>query len=155
MELNINPAVFREYDIRGIAGKDLTPAFARALGLSYAKYLSTHATPKKISRRFTVSLGWDCRLSSHDYKTALTEGLIAGGLDVITLGVCPTPLVYFSLFHLDVDGGVMITGSHNPADYNGFKTCVGHSTLFGSQIQELKKIMQSNPSTSPQSGNLT
>lgn len=139
MGSKFNPAIFREYDIRGIAGKDLTSEFAETLGLAYAKYVSGKKPVK--GDRLNVSVGWDCRLTSDSYSTALVKGLRAGGLNVVRLGVCPTPLTYFSVHHLELDGGIMITGSHNPADYNGFKICVGKETIHGHQIQELRAII--------------
>ncbi len=152
MQKKFNPHVFREYDIRGIAGVDLTPEFAECLGLAYAQFLNQYSKPIETSGPFKVSLAWDCRLSSEEYKNALLQGLISGGLDVVLLGICPTPLSYFSVVHLGLDGSLMITGSHNPAEYNGFKTCVGRNTLFGEKIQEIKKLMENSPPRSSQSG---
>jgi phosphomannomutase/phosphoglucomutase len=86
-----------------------------------------------------VSVGRDCRLTSDRYAAAVIDGLRATGLAVLDLGVCPTPLVYFSLFHWDLDGGIQVTGSHNPADYNGFKVCLGKEALHGAQIQDLRR----------------
>jgi phosphomannomutase/phosphoglucomutase len=86
-----------------------------------------------------VSVGRDCRLTSDRYAAALVEGVRATGVGVVDLGVCPTPLMYFSLFHWDLDGGIQVTGSHNPADHNGFKVCLGKDTLHGEQIQELRQ----------------
>jgi phosphomannomutase/phosphoglucomutase len=130
----MNPAIFREYDIRGVADRDYDVEFARQLGRAYATFVPAG------TRR--VSVGRDCRLTSEKYAAALTEGLRAGGLDVVDLGMCPTPLVYFSLFHLDLDGGIQVTGSHNPPDQNGFKICVGKSTIHGAQVQELRRIIE-------------
>lgn len=135
-----NPTIFREYDIRGIAGKELTPAFAEHLGQSYAQYIADRK-PLKNRKALTVAVGKDCRLSSDSLTDALIEGLRKGGLDVIRLGVCPTPLTYFSVFTLDLDGGIMVTGSHNPADYNGFKISVGRDTIHGAQVQDLRILM--------------
>ncbi|MBC7384681.1 MAG: phosphomannomutase/phosphoglucomutase [Cryobacterium sp.] len=135
-----NASIFREYDIRGIAGKDLNPDFAEHLGQVYAQYISGRK-PLKGRKNLTVAVGKDCRLSSDDLTDGLVRGLVAGGLDVIQLGVCPTPLTYFSVFELDLDGGIMVTGSHNPADYNGFKISVGRDTIHGHQIQELRELM--------------
>jgi phosphomannomutase/phosphoglucomutase len=141
MKLNIPPSIFREYDIRGIAGRDVSAEFAECLGKAYALFVAGHK-PVAGRKNLTVSVGWDCRLTSDSYAEALVSGLRQGGLDVIRLGVCPTPLTYFSVFHLDLDGGIMITGSHNPADYNGFKTCVGKDTIYGTQIQEMRALME-------------
>src|SRR4051812_45641831 len=113
MKLKMNPSIFREYDIRGIAGQDLSPEFAECLGRAYAKYM-VGRTPVASRKRLTVSVGQDCRLSSDSYSSALITGLTQSGLDVVRLGTCPTPLTYFSIFDLDLDGGIMVTGSHNP-----------------------------------------
>ena len=131
----MNPAIFREYDIRGVADRDYDTAFARQLGLAYAAFVR-----ERKARR--VSVGRDCRLTSDRYAEALIAGLRGGGLDVVDLGMCPTPLTYFSLFHLDLDGGIQVTGSHNPPDHNGFKICVGKTTIHGAQIQELRKLIE-------------
>jgi phosphomannomutase / phosphoglucomutase len=139
--MKINPSIFREYDIRGIAGRDLSAEFAERLGLAYAKYISGRS-PVAGRKTLTVAVGRDNRLSSDSYAEALIRGMTLGGLDVYDLGICPTPLTYFGIFHFDLDGGVMVTGSHNAADYNGFKTCVGRDTIHGHQIQELREVMQ-------------
>jgi len=141
MKLQIQSSIFREYDIRGLAGKELSPEFAECLGKAYALYIAGR-TPAASRKTLTVSVGRDCRLSSDSYAEALISGLTQGGLNVIRLGVCPTPLTYFSIFDLDLDGGIMVTGSHNPAAYNGFKTCVGKDTIHGHQIQEMRALME-------------
>ncbi len=141
MRLEIHPTIFREYDIRGIAEKQLSSEFARYLGMAYARLIEGRK-PVAGRRNLTVSVGRDCRLTSDAYSNALIAGLTASGIDVVNLGICPTPLSYYSLFHLDLDGGIMITGSHNTADYNGFKICVGRETIHGSKIQEVRKIME-------------
>ncbi len=137
---NWNPSVFREYDIRGIAGTDLSAEFAYQLALAYAQLLHG-TTPIAQRQRLTLSVGRDCRLSSDEYANAVIQGLIDSGIDVIDLGTCPSPLSYFSVFHLNLDGSVMITGSHNPANYNGFKISRGTSTIHGETIQELRSIL--------------
>ncbi len=152
--MKLNPSIFREYDIRGIAGKDLTPEFAQLLGLAYAEYLRSSPLASK-KPQLTVSVGWDCRLTGPAYQEALVQGLTQAGLNVIRLGVCSSPLTYFSLFHLEVDGAIMVTGSHNPSDYNGFKICVGKDTIHGHQIQDIRKIMESNPKPAPASGKVS
>ena len=133
----MNPLIFREYDIRGLAEKDFDEGFARLLG----KVHGTTVGDKGGSR---VAVGRDCRLTSDRYTEAVIEGLLSTGLEVYDIGICPTPLLYFSLFHLDLDGGVMITASHNPSEYNGFKVCLGKETLYGRQILEIKKGMERN-----------
>lgn len=132
----INPGIFRAYDVRGIVGRDLDDAVAVRIGKAYG----TLAASKGMR---TVSVGRDGRLSSHTLASALIEGLCSTGLDVIDVGLCPTPLLYYSLFHLDVDGGIMVTGSHNPPEYNGFKICMGKETIHGEQIQEIRKVIES------------
>ncbi len=141
MKVEIHRTIFREYDIRGIAEKEINASFAEYLGRAYALYL-LEKTPPSSGKNLKVSVGWDCRLTSDSYSRALVTGLREGGLDVVRLGVCPTPLTYFSVFDLQLDGAIMITGSHNPADYNGFKICLGKGSLYGEQIQELRVIME-------------
>jgi phosphomannomutase/phosphoglucomutase len=152
--MKFNASIYREYDIRGIAGRDLSPEFAEALGRAYAQYVAGR-TPVAGRARLTVAVGRDCRLTSDAYAEALILGLRKGGLDVVRLGVCPTPLTYFSIFHRDLDGGIMVTGSHNPADYNGFKICVGRDTLHGHQIQELRALIEAGPRGEPATGAVT
>ncbi len=127
--------LFREYDLRGIVGTELTEDLAERVGRAY----STYAAKRGVK---TISVGRDGRLSSPALHKALLKGLLAGGLDVIDIGVCTSPLVYFSLFTLPVDGGIMITGSHNAAEYNGFKICVGKTAIHGEEIQELRRVME-------------
>jgi phosphomannomutase/phosphoglucomutase len=129
-------ALFREYDLRGIVGEELTEAVAEQVGRAYA----TMAKEQGASR---ISLGRDGRLSSPALQQALLRGLLAGGLDVVDLGLCASPLLYFSLFTLPVHGGIMITGSHNAAEYNGFKICIGKEAIHGEEIQHLRRIMES------------
>ena len=132
----INPHVFREYDVRGFVNKDLNEDFVFGLG----RAIGTYAAKNRIKN---MTIGRDCRLSSNDYHNFLINGLNSAGINTIDIGLCATPLLYFSIRHLHVGGGVMITGSHNPPDFNGFKICIGHSTIYGEQIQELRKIMES------------
>jgi len=130
----LNPEIFREYDIRGIADRDLTPPVIEALGRAFAVYLK----PKGIG---TVTVGYDARMSSPRLCDDIVRGLTAGGMEVTVIGLCPTPVLYFSLYHLKQGAGVMITGSHNPAEFNGFKLCVGTDTIYGKEIQKLRQIM--------------
>jgi phosphomannomutase/phosphoglucomutase len=131
----MNSQVFREYDIRGIVEDDFDDEFVINLGRGYATLL--HEAGKK-----TITLGRDCRLSSDALRDLLIEGLLPSGINVVDVGVVPTPLLYFSVLHWQMDGGVMITGSHNAAEYNGFKLGVGPSTIFGSEIQRLRGIVE-------------
>jgi phosphomannomutase / phosphoglucomutase len=129
--------IFREYDIRGIAGKDLTPETVQELGLGIG-------TMMRREGRRRITLGRDCRPSSDAFRDALIEGLIATGISVIDIGVVPTPLLYYSILQLQSEGGVMITGSHNPPEYNGFKTCLGTDSVYGEQIQKICDLIQAN-----------
>jgi len=131
----MNPRIFREYDIRGVVDQDLDDNLVHLLGQAFATYLSHRG-----KRRVVV--GRDGRLSSPRFRDPLVQGMVSGGLDVVDIGVCPTPVFYFSLFHLDREGGVMITGSHNPPEFNGFKVCVGKDTIYGEEIQNLRKIAE-------------
>ena len=131
----MNPSIFREYDIRGLAEKDFNAQFALLLGKVHGSTIAARGGTR-------VTVGRDCRATSHDYAQAVIAGLASAGLHVYDLGVCPTPLLYFSLFHLDVDGGIEITASHNPAAYNGFKICLGKDTLYGEQIQKIRAGME-------------
>jgi len=138
----MNPAIFREYDIRGVAERDFDAAFARRLGGAYARFAATAGPPPVRGARRTIGVGRDCRITSDAYAAALRAGLQAAGIDVVDLGVCPTPLAYFSLFDCDLDGAIQVTGSHNPADQNGFKICVGKQALHGDQIQTLRRHLE-------------
>jgi phosphomannomutase/phosphoglucomutase len=129
----MNPNIFREYDIRGIVGRDLTEETVAVLGRAIGTFFSRNG-----ARR--IAVGFDARESSPVFERLLTEGFNASGCDAVLIGRVPTPVLYHTVFTRDVDGGVMITGSHNPPDHNGFKICLGRQTLFGSQIQEIKDI---------------
>lgn len=133
----MNPSIFREYDIRGLAEQDFDGKFALLLGKVHGTIVTERG-----GRRVTV--GRDCRATSNAYAEAVIAGLASTGLHVYDIGVCPTPLLYFSLFHLDVDGGIEVTASHNPSEYNGFKLCVGKETLYGQQIQDVRAKMERN-----------
>lgn len=133
----LNELIFREYDVRGIADSDLNDSAVLLLGKAIGTF-----TRRRGGKTFTV--GRDCRLSGPRIRTALVKGLLSTGVDVIDIGLVPTPLLYFSIFHLNTDGGVQITGSHNPPEHNGFKICVGKTTLHGTEIQELKNLIKEN-----------
>lgn len=134
--MDFNPNVFREYDIRGIANRDLTEDFVCLLGKGCGTYFAEHGVK-------TITLGRDCRLSSPSFRKMFLKGITQTGCNVIDVGVVPTPVLYFSLFNLDVEGGIQITGSHNPPDNNGFKVCLGTSTIYGEEIQKIRQIMES------------
>jgi len=128
--------IFREYDIRGIAGEDITRDTAFLIGKASAHFLK-QANPEAKC----VSVGRDVRTSSPDLASGAIEGIVSTGIDVQNIGTCPTPLEYFSIFDNGLDGGIMITGSHNPPEYNGFKINIGKDTIWGNDIQKLKEII--------------
>jgi len=130
------PTIFREYDIRGAADVELLDDDVEQLGRAFGTYLQRHQGKR-------ISLGRDTRLSSPRLRDALMRGLKASGCDVIDIGVVPTPVLYYSVFHLKTDGAVMITGSHNPSEFNGFKTVCGASTIHGAAIQEIRRMIDS------------
>jgi phosphomannomutase/phosphoglucomutase len=129
----MNPTIFREYDIRAVVGKDLTLDEVALLGRAMGTYFGRKGQKK-------ISLGRDGRISSTPFRDHLLKGLLATGCQVVDIGVGPTPLMYFSIRHLQTDGGIMITASHNPPEYNGFKICSGPDTLYGREIQQLREI---------------
>ncbi len=136
--MTINDSIFREYDIRGVWNKDINKEFCVDLGKAFAVYLKE----KTKKDNLIVSVGYDARLSSQEAFLGLSEGLNKEGVDVVNLKLVPTPVQYFSLFKLSLDGGIMITASHNPKEYNGFKLSLNKETLYGSQIQQVKEIMK-------------
>jgi phosphomannomutase/phosphoglucomutase len=133
----IDDKIFRQYDIRGIWGKDLTPEVAGLIGRAFGTYAARLLGKSKLS----LTVGRDVRLSSGPLAEGLIKGMASTGAEVIDIGQCPTPVQYFSLYHLNADGGVMITGSHNPPEYNGFKMSVGKETIYGDAIRELRGII--------------
>ena len=139
--MNIPRHAFREYDIRGVADTDLTDELARALGRSFAQVLR-EGQPATAGSPLKVAVGRDGRLSSDRLFAALTDGLLDAGADVISVGVGPTPLLYFSAHHLGTEGAVMITASHNPGPDNGFKLMRGKASFYGADIQALADRME-------------
>lgn len=137
----MDPNIFREYDIRGIVGPQLTTGTVATLGKAIGTFFSRNG-----ARR--IAIGYDARVSSPLFCELLKQGFNETGCDVVLIGMVPTPVLYHTVFTRDVDGGVMITGSHNPPDHNGFKICLGKATLFGSQIQEIKQIALAGDFTS-------
>jgi len=131
----MNSEMFREYDIRGIAGKDMTEADVVLIGKGIGTFLNQHNCSR-------ITVGRDCRISSDRYVTRLIEGLISSGCRVTDIGICPTPVLYFSIHHLGQEGGVMVTASHNPAEYNGFKMCLGSGSIHGEDIQRIRSIIE-------------
>ena len=126
-------AIFRAYDIRGIFGEDLTVEIAEDIGRAFGTYVGGG----------DLAVGRDNRMSSDALRDALIRGILATGCNVMDVGVVPTPLLYFSIAHYKKDGGIMITGSHNPSNYNGFKMCRGSLALYGDEIQEIRQIIDS------------
>ena len=131
----LKPTIFREYDIRGVADAELPSDDVALLGQALGTYLRRHGGPK-------LCLGRDTRLSSTRLRDALMRGLIASGCQVTDIGVEPTPLLYYATVHTKADGGVMITGSHNPPEFNGFKTVLGTGTIHGEAIQEIRRMIE-------------
>ncbi len=129
------PTIFREYDIRGIADKELLDADIEDLGRAIGTYLGGRSGKN-------LTLGCDTRLSSPRLKSAIARGLVASGCDVTDIGIVPTPVLYYSVFHLNATGAVMITGSHNPPEYNGFKVVSGAATIHGAEIQAVRGIIE-------------
>lgn len=134
LTMKVNPKIFREYDIRGSVDQDLTLEFTRILGQACGTYFREHGSRE-------VCVGRDCRLSSPSLARALIEGLLATGCSVEEIGVVPTPVLYFNVFNRRKEAAIMITGSHNPPDQNGFKVMLGEETLFGPAIQELYRLV--------------
>src|SRR5690242_12776049 len=129
----MNPNIFREYDIRGVVGRDLTDESVYDLARAFGTFFQRNGAHR-------VSIGRDARESSPTFRDLLVRGFNESGLDVLDVGMVPTPVLYYTLFTAGVDAGVMITGSHNPPDENGFKICLDKSTIFGGQIAEIKEI---------------
>ena len=137
MKPSINPQIFREYDIRGIVGKDLTPASVTSIGKAIGTYI-------RRGNGTNMVLGRDVRSSSVEFCNILAKALNSTGCNVIDIGMVPTPVLYFALHHFNADGGVMITGSHNPPEFNGFKISQGFHSLYGEKVQELKGLIEVN-----------
>ena len=137
MKPSINPQIFREYDIRGIVGTDLTPASVTSIGKAIGTYIRRGNGKNMI-------LGRDVRSSSVEFCNILSKALNSTGCNVIDIGMVPTPVLYFALHHFNADGGVMITGSHNPPEFNGFKISQGFHSLYGEKVQELKGLIEVN-----------
>lgn len=133
----MNPGIFREYDIRGIAGKDIEKHDVVSIGKAYGTLLNREN--KKI-----VSIGRDCRTSSEEFSQLFIKGITSTGCDVIDIGICPTPVLYFSIEHLGLEGGAMVTASHNPPEYNGFKLLSGTDSIHSQGLQDIRTIIGNN-----------
>jgi phosphomannomutase/phosphoglucomutase len=127
--------MFREYDIRGIAGKDMDASDVVLIGKGIGTYLRRQGNTE-------ITVGRDCRVTSDQYSEKLIQGLLATGCHVVDIGVCSTPVGYFSIRHLDKQGNVMVTASHNPPEYNGFKVCSGVDSVFGDQLQAILTLIK-------------
>src|SRR3954463_13330243 len=125
-----NPTILREYDIRGIVGDTLTETDAYALGRTYGS--KAHGEGAR-----TIAVGRDGRTHSGMLQAELIRGLTEGGISVMQIGMGPSPMLYFATYYLDVGGGIQVTGSHNPADYNGFKLLLKGRSVYGAEIQEI------------------
>ena len=133
--MSVSPSIFRQYDVRGIVGRDLTGEVAYGIGRGYAAYLAERGIVG------AVAVGRDNRPSGDALRDELVRGLTECGVDVVDVGVVPTPLLYWTLHHEPVVGGIQITGSHNPPEYNGFKMCVGAGSMHGAAIQQLYNLI--------------
>ena len=140
-----NPTILREYDVRGVVGDTLGEADAVALGRAFAAVVA-----EKGGKR--IAIGRDGRLSSPSLEAALVDGVTGSGIDVVRIGLGPTPMLYFAVNTLDVDGGIMVTGSHNPANYNGFKLMLGKKSFFGQDIQRLGRLAAEAPRPAARAG---
>ncbi len=140
--MKLNHHIFREYDIRGVVDTDLSAEFAYLLGRAYAGLA-------KDNGKNNIAIGFDCRLSSPEYSEALAQGMADEGVDATIIGMGPTPQVYYATFAHDFGGGIQVTGSHNPPDMNGFKICLGNTTLSGDQIQNLRTRCEALLNTTP------
>jgi phosphomannomutase len=135
----IDPTIFRAYDIRGIVGESLTLDAVQAIGRAFADVVR-EAQPSK--PRPEIAIGYDGRLSSPDIEQALVRGINEGGANAVCIGLGPTPMLYFAVHHLNADAGIMVTGSHNPPDYNGLKMMLGHGPFHGAQISDLAQRIE-------------
>lgn len=132
----MNPGIFREYDIRGVVGIDIMEPDVIDIGRAYGTLLSK-------SGRKSVAVGRDCRTTSDTFADLFAQGILSTGIDVVDIGVCPTPVLYFSIHHLETGGGAMVTASHNPPEYNGFKLMNGLDSIHSQGLQDVRKIIES------------
>ncbi|NOT08733.1 MAG: phosphomannomutase/phosphoglucomutase [Gemmatimonadales bacterium] len=134
--MNVPKGVFRQYDVRGIVGKELTPEFARALGRAYASLAWA-----KTGRAPVLAVGRDNRPSGPALAAGVRQGIVDAGGTAVDVGEMPTPALYFAVHHLGTDGGLQVTGSHNPPEFNGFKMVVAGEAIHGEEILELYEII--------------
>mgnify|MGYP000086800457 CR=1 FL=1 len=133
--MSMNPHIFREYDIRGIADTDLNDEAVTRIGQAYGTLMARRGHRK-------IAVGRDVRLTSERIQDAITRGVTSAGIDVVQIGQVTTPITYFSIVHLNLDGSVMVTGSHNPIEYNGLKMNEGLMSVYGQDIQEILRLIQ-------------
>ena len=133
-----HPEVLREYDIRGIVGENLSVNTAYSIGRTFGSIVCSKFPNKKIA------VGYDGRLTSPRLHHALCIGLLESGANVFSIGMCPTPMTYFAHYHLQTDAVVMVTGSHNPSEYNGFKMVLDKHSFFSDKIKNLQLLIESN-----------
>lgn len=131
----LNPTIFRQYDIRGVVDVDLNEDILYQIGKGYGTFM------RRLGAK-TVAIGGDARLSTPVFKQNFIKGMMETGIDVTDIGMCATPVLYYSIWKLKTDGGIMITASHNPAEYNGIKMNRGLQSVYGEQIQEVLKLIQ-------------
>ncbi len=131
----MNPGIFREYDIRGIAGEDINEQDVVDIGKAYGTLLIEQGRKK-------ISVGRDCRKTSDRFSQLFIQGIVSTGCDVVDIGTCPTPVLYFSIHHLKLDGGAMVTASHNPPEYNGFKLMSGLNSIHSQGLQDILQIIE-------------
>ena len=149
MSVKIPENIFREYDIRGVADTELASPIVNEIAKGFGTWLAGHGVQKAV-------IGGDVRFSTPRIRKSFTDGLLETGIDVIDIGIVTTPILYWSLYHLDLEGGVMITGSHNPKDMNGLKLAYGKATLWGKEIQDVQRIVTSGDYIKPEKkGQLT
>src|SRR3990167_3737643 len=132
--MQVNEAIFRDYDIRGIVGKDLDEKFAYVFGQAFGTYLAQKGTREALA-------GYDARETSSLYCEKAAEGILSTGVNVIKIGLVTSPMMYWARKFYKIDGGLSVTASHNPPEYNGFKPASGGGALFGEEIQKLKRLM--------------
>jgi phosphomannomutase/phosphoglucomutase len=140
--------IFREYDIRGIVDQDFDDKDINILGKAIGTYLDNHGVKK-------ITLGRDCRTHGPRVRDALVDGLLSTGLELLDIGICTSPLLYYSVYQFEVEGGVMITASHNPPEYNGFKVVLGKTTIYGQEIRKLYDLAEAGSFAGGQGGSVT
>lgn len=144
----LNPEIIREYDIRGVADRDFSDGTCYLLGRAIGAF-------QQRAGKHRITLGRDCRLHSERIGGAVLRGLLASGLEVTDIGMCATPLLYFSVNHWDMDGGVMVTASHNPPEDNGLKICVGKSTISGPDLRKIGEMVEARDFVAPAVGHVS